>query len=391
MKRLTIALGALGLSSIIFAALLATSASGSVVISKPPFPDATDLPKLQLPKLPGRLMIGVTGYFLQLTPTHGDLDFASSGFGTNSPISLSFLKTVEQSYDWSWGANVGYIFPNTSNDVNLSFFHLNTDERNTVFPGSPAGGTQFITVDPITAVAVTDYLATLKTEYDLNRVDLTAGQFVDVGRRLTLHPSIGLSYLKLERELNSSYQGTVTGLFEGAIDQTLSDSTIIHEKSDFDGVGPLANLDASYYIGDGFGLVGHADAGLYIGDIDAKTNAIRNEMGVTLDATPTPYTALIINSLSAGSKLHMVPVTEIKLGAEYTFLFNNAANSDLTLEAGYQLSHYFNAVERLNSTLSGAFVFITGNFFEIGSPTINGRTTSDVNLNGPYVSLILHI
>lgn len=97
-------------------------------------------------------------------------------------------------------------------------------------------------------------------------------------------------------------------------------------------------------------------------------------------------------SFTAGNTRRVVPVLDAKLGADYTYVFNNAANSDLTLEAGWMVSNYFNAVDRLQTE-----TILTADVSHPPPPSfsqsfqLTGRTTSDFGIQGPYVSLVLHV
>lgn len=353
MKRLSIALAAIGLTASALAAL----------------PAATDPTLVAVPQLPGGFVIGGTAYYLESSFSHGDLNYASLNTGTTAFFS-SELRSVEPGYDWGWGVNIGYIFPNTGNDVNLSYFYLDTDHHDSV--NGPF--ISLFNIDDIEIAPDSIILARAKSSYSLNQLDLTVGQFIDVGCRLILHPNVGLRWARFERDLNSDYFETEDDVAPFTID----DALFTHEKSDFDGIGPLVGIDASYYIGLGFGAVAHFDSALLVGSLDTSTNAVHVENFGAADQTS------FVNDFKADNIRRIVPVMDGKLGLDYTYVFNNAANSDLTLEAGWMVSHYFNTVDRLST--------IVDDDTDPGNTvTIVGRTTSDFGLHGPYVSLILHV
>ncbi len=402
MKRLTIALAAIGL----------TAAAGAYAA----LPAATDPTLVNVPQLPGGFVVGLSGYYLEASPSNGDLDFASANFNTtlNGNVNNTFfskLHNVDPGYDWGWGANIGYIFPNTGNDVNLSYFYLDTgDNRDSVFlPFNATTGLFIGSITPVVNNVIFNpgfpgddlgtplNIASAEASYRINQVDLTAGQFINVGCRLRLHPNVGLRYADLERKINSFYAGSVVSVStaSGVATTTASNNQsqgFVNEDSDFSGIGPLAGIDASYYIGMGFGAVAHADAALLIGTIDSETDVFaQNTQFVS-----TTVLAPVLNQVSAGifnyrddSIRRVVPVTDLKLGLDYTYLFNNAANSDLTLEIGWQASEYFNAVDRLAT----ASVVPNSNILTpvIGSSQALGSFTSSVGLDGPYATLTLHV
>lgn len=342
MKHLATALVAIGLSAGAFAALPAT----------------TDPTLINIPQLLGGFVLGISGYYLQPSDSNGDLAYASLNTGL-TPGFNSEIRSVDPGYDWGWGINAGYIFPNTGNDVNLSYFHFDTDDTD-----SASLNVQGVTPFSFTAGALGNGDQTnSKAEYTLNQVDLTVGQFINVGCRLILHPNAGLRWTDLERKLNSFYQETPAVSGD-------SDNMSVHEKSDFSGIGPLLGLDASYYVMYGFGFVGHFDSAVLVGNIDSK-----------LDATETEVPGIATTwNLKTDSTRRIVPVVDAKLGADYTYMFYNTANSDLTLELGWQFTNYFRAVDRIG----GIGDVDTG-------ATITGHKTSDLGINGPYISLVLHV
>lgn len=180
-----------------------------------------------------------------------------------------------------------------------------------------------------------------------------------MGCRLSLHPYTGLRWLDLERKIETNF----TAPTEEAI-ATFSTA----EKSDYTGFGPLLGVDATYYITYGIGLIAHFDSGILVGDIDSKINS-------TFIVPPTTES----NFYKADSTTRIVPIVEGKLGADYTYLFNNAAQSYLTFEVGYQASHYYRAIDRVYSESAGSDGIITE------------RKTADFSINGPYVSLTVHV
>ena len=285
---------------------------------------------------------------------------------------------------------LGYNFDGTGNDINLSYFHLDTSEKDTAFSNANsflAPVTNVFNIDnTVDGNDLGSVSANGKVRYMLDQIDLTAGQTIYVGCRLTLHPFEGLRWAHLKRKLHTNYfQGTAN---TSEID---TQNVTFNEESDFNGVGPIVGLDATYYVGMGFGLVGHFDTALLVGDIDAQTTEVVTQTAAFIlsgDST----TSLAQANYSTGDSRRVVPVVDAKLGASYTLLLNPNANSnmDLTLEGGWGFTNYFNALDRLatNTTIQDG---ILGATTPITSTSMTGRSTANFALNGPYVSLIVHI
>jgi hypothetical protein len=406
MKRLSIALAAIGLSVGAFAAL----------------PAATDPTLVAVPQFPGGFFIGLTGYYLEPAAASNDLSYgyfqnqglvAGLNGATVNVLSNSYAK-VDPGYDWGWGINGGYLFPGTANDVYASYFYLNTSDTNSS-QFAPIPGVITFTIQNAnqdlapTAISFSGG----KAEYNINQVEVDAGQYMDVGCRLVLHPSVGLRWAQVDRTLTSdtyeNFAPTFVSFSLPPISSTVAGSTIAittpgfsnyfhtKEESDFSGIGPEVGLDASYYVDYGFGFVAHAETGLLIGSVDTKSNfenvnpavplvVATTSGGVTTTAVSTfQFASLNSSDWRERSTTRVVPVTDLKLGANYTYLFNNATNSDLTLEAGWQVSEYMDSVDR---TFASAAPGLNGGAIANidGIPT----TTSSVGFEGPYVNLTFH-
>lgn len=358
MKRITIALATIGFSVGAISAL----------------PAATDPTVVMVPQLPGGIFVGGSVYYFEARPNNSDLDYASVNFGTSSTF-FSELKEVKPEYDWGWGVNVGYIFPNTGNDVNLSYLNLDSDDTSHIAVSTTSPLFAFVTpvISQITALGFsgTFFAAAAKAEYDIDQVDLTAGQYIDIGCRLIAHPYAGLRWARVDRDLDA--------LFVAATPTPVEITPIFatQEESNYSGIGPIMGMDASYFIYMGLGVVGHFDGALLVGNIDSETDTLFTG---TIGETPVNITNLFKFKIDDSTRV--VPVLDGKLGIDYTFLFTNSDNSSLTLEAGWLVSHYFNVVDRISSVSRGV----------VGTTPLNllGRRTSDLGLQGPYVSLVFH-
>jgi hypothetical protein len=368
MKRLSIALAAIGLSAGALAAI----------------PAGTDPTEVMIPQLPGGFVIGVTGYYLEGAFTHGDLDYAVVNTGISSPF-FSRFADVDPGFDWGWGINAGYIFPGTPYDVNVNYIHWSSRDTDLTLvpPLGTAPAVLFIT-NPFNGIGFTiDTSPVTRTdaraEYTLNQVDLTAGEYVFLGCRTIMHPFMGLRWADLERKLRTHMfaQNTVTAATATGVTRFATGGfTDIFERSDFDGIGPIFGVDASFYIAYGLGIVGHFDTAMLVGNTHTKTDT--NFVINSTISTAGIVTFTQFENFRGDSDRRIVPVIDAKLGGSYTFVFCNASNSDLTLEAGWQVSKYFNAIDRLT---------VSGVGFQQG---IIKRETSSFGFQGPYINLTFH-
>lgn len=375
MKRLVIALATIGISSSIFAALPPTTSNPN---------------EITVPQLTGGLSIGVTGLYIQPAASNGDLDYASVNSAT-SPNFQPKTASVDSGHDFGWGVNLGYVFPNTGNDINVNYLHLDTSDKDSI-----AGGNITPTDFPVTftslipgGITTTTLSANAKAEFDLDQVDLTVGQYINVGSRLSLHPIAGLRFVDLQRKLNATYRDSISGpgTTSGFTIPPFSfpAGVVTQEKSDFEGIGPLVGIDSSYYVGGGFGLVGHFSSSLLVGNVDSQLTA-----AISTPGFPTIALAPIAaNSISKADSNHrIVPNYDAKLGVDYTYSFNNQSN--LTFEVGYQVSHYYKAIDLLKTT-TNVVNWPNPNVVVFTPGVLAQRSTADFSLDGVYANLTLHV
>lgn len=347
--------------------------SAAAVIALPSYaayPAATDPTEVSVPELPGGFFVGATGLFLQPTITNGDLNY-STRFTVNNTNSDSIFSTtsnvesVQPDYQWGVSFDAGYTFPGTGNDIRFNFTNLGTNDNNGVTSNDVDN--QFVFATNLDSIPFTTAEST--AEVTLNQADLVFGQLINVGCRLSLHPNVGVRYAQIERKLNTNY-------FSNLPDFPLVN---VANDSNFNGVGPLVGMDATYYLGAGVGVVGHFDTALLAGHIDSSlTNTFNMNDGT-----------VITNSISDNSSTRVVPVIDAKLGLNYTYIFDPHYTYSLSFEGGYQVSNYFNAVDKINAQINTGVAGGMG----IPSPltsTISGVQSADLQWNGPYISLVYH-
>lgn len=347
-------------------------------------PATTDPTLISVPSLSGGLVVGVTGYYLQPSTSNGDSDLASIDThpaNSNSSFFSNLLK-IEPSYSWGWGANIGYIFANTGNDINLTYFNLNTGKETETIATLSPNDIEPVNLNPGQLKDIFDQV-NADNDYQINQVDLTLGQSINVGCRLNLHPKAGLRYAHIERNHSAQLSGDFSQTFQDGSTFNLNTRAIMNDNSDYSGIGPIAGIDASYYMGMGFGMIAHADAALLLGNINSE-----NDLSATSRFIFTTAEGQVQSQTSRGnftfnndSTQRIVPTINTKLGSDYTYLLNNAANSNITFEVGYQASEYYHALDRMVERV--ATLEQPGNIIH--------HTTSTLDLNGPYASLTLHL
>lgn len=339
MKKFALALSSLAITSSIFAA----------------FPGTTDPTVIDVPDYLGGFFIGGTALYQQSATEGGATDFANINPGAIGNVST--VQHVGSSYDWGWGANIGFIIPHTGNDIELKYWQLDSDSTNSLQTG-------LTEIFPIQFFDFVEYdQAHAKVDNDIWQLNLNAGQWINIGCRARLHPQVGVQYTNLDRK--------TTLLFISA-EELLPATSLYQLKSDFNGVGPEVGIDGSYYLDAGVGLVGHFSSALLVGDVHPSL--------ATREFFPTGSSTLFTYTFTVPSRNRVVPNVDGKLGADYTFLFNNDGDTSLTLEAGYEVNNYFNVIDT-----------VTGDASVVSDIRFRNARTSDLAVYGPYASLVVHI
>src|SRR5262249_40629597 len=136
-------------------------------------------------------------------------------------------------------------------------------------------------------------------------------------------------------------------------------------------IGPRLGVDGRYCLCSGFGIDANLSSSLLIGTADSRYHAAR--------VVTTPTTTTTLFEAKNGSRNRVVPVLEAKLGVDYTRIIDCRCKSSIVFEAGYQVTNYFNAVDRprvLNATVVTPAT--------AGTQFVYQNTTSDVAFDGPY-------
>jgi hypothetical protein len=313
-----------------------------------------------VPNLKSGVEFTLEGLYLQ--PSNSDLDYATSFTsvsGTNTLSQSANISTVDPDYDLGFRIGLGYVFPDSGNDVQASWTHFSHSSDDSVgFAGDGFGvatrsGSSFdgnATGDALSANSSADF------KYDA--IDLDVGQYLSIGTRLQTRLFAGLRYAQVKNDLTDNYAGVSTSDVKFVYTQ----SEVYNSK--FTGIGPRFGVDAAYHVGNCFGVVGHVAAALLVGRVESSSSLGYYQLNT---GATTPSTSSF--STTSDNQTRVVPAFDAKLGFDYSIPFNNDA-SRLTFELGYQATQYVDAIDRLG----------------VGD-SAGSRTTSGVGFNGPYLNL----
>ncbi len=303
---------------------------------------------VSVPCYNGGLTFGLAGLYLRPSSTGLEYSLTSQDVGNKNPIIQSTIDSINPHYDLGYRVNIGYVFPGTGNDVSLTHTYLNHRTKR-------AG---VIKVDDEIAEMEVDAKARFKylaSDYDF-------GQHVDIGCRAHLRLLTGLRLAKIDSNYHALGKGK-----SNFVDPSVTSTGEINQSSRFLGIGPRFGSEFEYELGSGFGLVGQATGGLLVGKF--KDTVTDHFLLGDVDHPILEETHINIYN----GHTRVVPNLNAKLGLNYSYQFCNPTRTKLTIEAGYQVDHYFNSTGRTSNIESFR------------------QRAVDTSFDGPYVGLQVHL
>lgn len=414
------------------AVCLAVTLSSFLVSANAYVPYGVNKLDVVVPRYCGAFTFGIYGLYWRPAVAHldyvlvwdsvddsGDPVFSSGG----EPISLN------PSYNWGYKANVGYIFPCSGYDIAATYTNYDHDFKEFI-PNSAPGLSSFMSLargeissntlgfaDPVVlAFPFNDFEATIdasripidfseaRTDFAYQAWDLELGKSVSVGCDIRFRWFGGIRYMQLDHELNVDYIGSLTTSFidtpapGASLTVNANADLLVTQDSNYNGVGPRFGMGVNYFLSrfdwsgwcdcpGWFGLTGEVSTSVLIGQIKSslKENFERSVVG-SIAPPPIPSPVLAEMSTVTSSEvsdfrnphlIRIVPNFEGRLGINYNYQFGRIPRAKLTVEAGWQVTHYWNVIERMTALFD--------------SPEFRIRQTLDATFEGPYLGVQVNI
>lgn len=283
---------------------------------------------------------------------------ASSG---SSDLDYAVLHTSGQpdknlhaspSQQWAGTYSLGYRLP-CNVDLWARYFRYSAKARDFAEAGPDQEISSLISSGPS---EVTFGRVQSEVEYGLNQYDVIAGKSIYPCGALSLYAHVGMRYADLNREERNGY-------FDGS-PAVATEEKRPHLKSAMSGIGPLFGVDPKVSLslwGGSFGLAGHIDFSLLVGNIQS-----------TLDQKNNGTFGSTSNDLRICKKQWITPVIDLKGGGFFICPFGDWFT--LKLEAGYQFSEYYRAINQVYPAL------VTG----------LEQANTNLKLQGPYLAIALY-
>lgn len=330
-----------------------------------------------VPRINSGFAFGVSGYLQRAFDNQLDWVIADpSQTFSYVPDINSTIQSIDPDYQFAFGAYLAYTHPYSGRDVRFEFYDFSSNNNDSASPPTTSGVLWTPnTLYDRTAVALAPSAA--KANIDVLQASLMTGQQIAAGARFRLHPSFGLKYASINRELSSSFNMAATIL------RPFLGNSFVSEKSNFNGLGPAFQIDSTYFFSPHFGVIGHLTNAILLGSINSK-NSYSEELLVPSGE----------NFVSANTEINLkatdraVANVDGKLGFFFDYPFCGTLTK-LDIEIGYEFNHFFNAIDTYRSA---GGVLIAGGTAEVPirvyADTPNHiKVPHDLSIDGPYFSI----
>ncbi len=163
-----------------------------------------------VPNLKSGVEFTLEGLYVQ--PTNSDLDYVTSVVTPTTGNTNTNLSNVDPDYDFGFRVGLGYIFPDSGNDVQASWTHFShSSSDSTGFAGLGIDAvTRSGNTLPVGDTATDTLTANSNADFKYDAVDLDVGQYISVGTRLQTRLFAGLRYAQVKSNLTDTYAGSFT-------------------------------------------------------------------------------------------------------------------------------------------------------------------------------------
>jgi len=259
--------------------------------------------------------------------------------GTGFPVK-GRTKDVDMDMEWGFKAALGYNFEHDGWDSRLRYTRFHTNDSSSTSAGLnstvvPLRGAASLTNGSGAGPQPTgtfQFCSSAKSnvELDYDRLDLDLGRSFFVSKYLAMRPSIGLTGAWFDIDQNTTYTG---GTASGDSLGLGVNSVHVKDSSDFSGIGPKAEIETKWYLGNHFSIYGNVTGALVYGHFDV-THSER-------------YSLLSGNKIKLdGSQNRFSPNAVYELGLSYdTYVNDNQQH--ISVFIGYEVQQWF----RLNQSL----------------------------------------
>jgi len=326
---------------------------------------------------------------LYIKPYSDNLKYATFVSGTQPYYQSWHYQAIDPDYSPAFELGFNYAVPQTPYDAAVDWIHL--DSSDTSFKQA-SRNTDLMTVEfvappyemspPVFGIKRVNS----KVKFEFDGILVNAVKSVTYGQHVQAKFFGGLNILRLNQRVTtifSDYAGSPGTPYSYPLPPDPSFSFKTETVSEYLGAGPDVGVNVQYKMDSGFGILGQFLGSLTVGRIKTQDN---------FTSTSARLTTLGIGTsrqyITAPNATQVVPGADGKLGLFYNYQKNSSL--DLTIEAGYRIAAYLNAISTVNpgTLVQPGTVFVTPEFSTGTMAIVSTEATSrPFNFNGPYINL----
>lgn len=173
-----------------------------------------------------------------------------------------------------------------------------------------------------------------KYDNDLDSINLTFDQKMKFSQEKVILRAFGsIRYANINSEISAN----ANALGEITVNEPVELVGNAKLKSDYDGIGPQAGVDAIVKLGNRFSLFGTVAASLLTGSLDQNLQFAFTSTVLSSGTTDTQ-----LNKSNLANEISVIPELDSRIGLDYTHSFST--NTSTNISIGYEVTNYFGPV-----------------------------------------------
>jgi hypothetical protein len=330
---------------------------------------------------------------LYLQPYSNNLKYATFVSGLQPYYQSWHYQEIKPDYHPAFELGFNYAIPHSTYSAYVNWTHLNSNDTSYK---QASTSTNLSTVEfvappfemspPVFGIKRADS----KANFDFDSVLLNASKSVQFGSHIQTNFFGGINLLNLNQTVKttfSNYAGSPPTPYSYPLQPDPSFSFLTNNTSKYFGAGPDLGMDIHYELKNGFGIMGE-----FLGSLTAGTVKVQDDFTSTSARLTTLGIGTSHQQITSPDSTQVVLGADAKLGVFYNY--HGTTIPDLTIEAGYRIATYANAISTVNpSTLVQPGTVIITPEFSTGTMAIvsTDARTRPFNFNGPFLNLKLAI
>lgn len=328
---------------------------------------------------------------LYLQPSSSNLKYAVFVSG-DQPLSQSWHnQTLKPSYSPALELGYQYGIPQSLYNASIDWIHLHTNDSSSKQASQNTDVSTVEFVAPAYDVGPAVFgikRGASRVKFNFDSIELNFGKNFEFSPSVVARLFGGINVLRINQMLTTTFSD-FAGTPPTSLSYGLTPDPFFNFQtknvSKYLGAGPDLGFNVQYKSDYGVGVVGQ-----FLGTLTAGTNSVTDNFSSRSTRLLVGGMLSSQQSITAPDMTQVVPGFDAKLGLLYNHAWQNFL--DVTIEAGYRMAYYMNAISDINpaTLVQSGHSTITPEF-ATGTMAINSTDARNrpFSLNGPYIDIQL--